>query len=85
MDNDSYLKTLRNSEAWFEQAFAQKMVADKILVDVIMSEDFVVLLKEDESKLMDFVTLWGECAVSLRYWNRKWIEGCNCQELSRTH
>lgn len=59
MDNDSYLKILRNSEAWFEQAFAQKMVADKILVDVIMSEDFVVTLKEDESKLMDFVSLWG--------------------------
>lgn len=59
MDNDSYLKNLRNSEAWFEQAFAQKMVADKILVDVIMSEDFVVSLKEDESKLMDFVSLWG--------------------------
>jgi len=59
MDNDSYLKILRNSEAWFEQAFAQKMVADKILVDVIMSEDFVVSLKEDESKLMDFVSLWG--------------------------
>lgn len=59
MDNDSYLKILRNSEAWFEQAFAQKMVVDKILVDVIMSEDFVVSLKEDESKLMDFVSLWG--------------------------
>jgi len=59
MDNDSYLKILRNSEAWFEQAFAQKMVADKILVDVIMSEDFVTSLKEDESKLMDFVSLWG--------------------------
>lgn len=59
MDNDSYLKILRNSEAWFVQAFAQKMVADKILVDVIMSEDFVVSLKEDESKLMDFVSLWG--------------------------
>ncbi len=59
MDNDSYLKILRNSEAWFKQAFAQKMVADKILVDVIMSEDFVVSLKEDESKLMDFVSLWG--------------------------
>ena len=59
MDNDSYLKILSNSEAWFEQAFAQKMVADKILVDVIMSKDFVVSLKVDESKLIDFVSLWG--------------------------
>lgn len=59
MDNDSYLKTLRNSEAWFEQAFAQKMVADKILADVIMSEDFMMSLKEDELKLKDFVSLWG--------------------------
>lgn len=59
MDNDSYLKTLKNADAWFEQAFAQKMVADKILVDVIMSEEFVISLKEDESKMMDFVSLWG--------------------------
>lgn len=59
MDNDSYLKILRNSEAWFEQAFAQKMVADKILVDIIMSKEFMVPLKEEESKLIDYVSLWG--------------------------
>lgn len=29
MNNDDYLKKLKDPEAWFDYAFAQKMVADK--------------------------------------------------------
>lgn len=36
MNNDDYLIKLKDPEVWFEHAFAQKMVADKLLVDVIM-------------------------------------------------
>ncbi len=58
MNNDDYLKILKDPEVWFEHAFAQKMVADKLLVDVIMKKDFLLSLRK-ESNLNKYVTLWS--------------------------
>jgi hypothetical protein len=48
MDKEKYIETLKNPNAWFRQAFAQKMVADKLLVDVIMNKDFLRSLKDEK-------------------------------------
>ena len=40
-DVEVYLKTLKNPNTWFIQAFEQKLVADKILADVIMNKAFI--------------------------------------------
>ena len=40
-DVEDYLKTLKNPNTWFRQAFEQKLVADMILADVIMNKDFI--------------------------------------------
>lgn len=58
MNNDDYLIKLKNPEVWFEHAFAQKMVADKLLVDVIMKKDFLLSLRK-ESNLNKYVALWS--------------------------
>lgn len=58
MNNDDYLKKLKDPEVWFEHAFAQKMVADKLLVDVIMKKDFLLSLRK-ESNLSKYVALWS--------------------------
>ena len=58
MNNDDYLKRLKDPEVWFEHAFAQKMVADKLLVDVIMKKDFLQSLRK-ESNLNKYVALWS--------------------------
>lgn len=62
MNNDDYLKKLKDPEVWFEHAFAQKMVADKLLVDVIMKKDFLMSLRK-ESNLNKYVTLWSNYLV----------------------
>ena len=58
MEGEDYIKTLKDPDTWFRQAFAQKMVADKILADVIMNKDFLRSLK-NSSNLLKFSTLWG--------------------------
>lgn len=58
MNNDDFLKMLKNPEVWFEYAFAQKMVADKLLVDVIMKKDFLLSVRK-EANLNKYVTLWS--------------------------
>ena len=58
MNNDDYLKRLKDPEVWFEHAFAQKMVADKLFVDVIMKKDFLQSLRK-ESNLNKYVALWS--------------------------
>ena len=58
MDKQAYISTLKNPNIWFEQAFSQKMVADKILNEVIMKRDFIVKLKETQD-YDDFVGLWS--------------------------
>lgn len=58
MNNDDYLKKLKNPELWFKHAFAQKMVADKLFVDVIMKKDFLLSLRK-ESNMNKYVTLWS--------------------------
>ena len=58
MNNDDYLKKLKDPEVWFEHAFAQKMVADKLFVDVIMKKDFLQSLRK-ESNLNKYVALWS--------------------------
>lgn len=58
MNNENYLNRLKDPDTWFEHAFAQKMVADKLLVDVIMKKDFLLSLKE-KSNLNKYTTLWG--------------------------
>lgn len=58
MNNDNFLKNLKNPDVWFDYAFAQKMVADKLLVDVIMKKDFLLSLRK-ESNLFKYTTLWS--------------------------
>jgi len=58
MKNEDYLNRLKDPEVWFEHAFAQKMVADKLFVDVIMKKDFLLSLK-DKTNLNKYTTLWG--------------------------
>lgn len=58
MEGEDYIKTLKDPDIWFRQAFDQKMVADKILADVIMNKDFLRSLKKT-SNLLKFSTLWG--------------------------
>lgn len=58
MNNEEYLEILNNPDNWFEQAFAQKMVADKLLVDVIMNKDFLNGLK-DAHNMSKFIALWA--------------------------
>ena len=55
---DDYLKTLKDSNTWFRQAFDQKLVADKILADVILNKDFLKSLKEPKN-FLKFSALWG--------------------------
>lgn len=57
MNNEEYLEILNNPDSWFEQAFAQKMVADKLLVDVIVNKDFLNGLK-DAHNMSKFIALW---------------------------
>lgn len=54
MEGEDYIKTLKDPDTWFRQAFAQKMVAD----DVIMNKDFLRSIK-NSSNLLKFSTLWG--------------------------
>lgn len=58
MNNEEYLEILNNPDSWFEQAFAQKMVADKLLVDVIVNKDFLNGLK-DAHNMSKFIALWA--------------------------
>ena len=58
MGIEDYIKTLKCPDTWFRQAFAQKMVADKILADIIMNKDFLRSLKKTPN-LLTFSTLWG--------------------------
>lgn len=58
MNKEEYLETLNNPNNWFDQAFAQKMVADKLLVDVIMNKDFLKSL-DDNHNMSKFITLWS--------------------------
>ena len=58
LNNDNYLKILKNPEVWFEHAFAHKIVADKILVDVIMKKDFLLSLRKEQN-LNRYVILWS--------------------------
>ena len=55
---DDYLKTLKDPNTWFRQAFDQKLVADKILADVILNKDFLKSLKEPKN-FLKFSALWG--------------------------
>ena len=57
MNKEDFLNRLKDPNAWFEQAFGQKMVADKILVDVLMNKDFLLSLK-GMSNLSNYSTLW---------------------------
>ena len=50
MGIEDYIKTLKCPDTWFRQAFAQKMVADKILADIIMNKDFLRSLKKTPKK-----------------------------------
>ena len=58
MDKQAYISTLKNPNSWFDQAFSQKMVADKILNEVIMKREFLVKLKETQD-YDDFIGLWS--------------------------
>jgi len=58
MNNEEYLKILNNPDSWFEQAFAQKMVADKLLVNVIMNKNFLESITDDHN-ISKFTTLWA--------------------------
>lgn len=58
MNKEEYLETLNDPKNWFDQAFAQKMVADKLLVDVIMNKDFLKSL-DDDHNMSKFITLWA--------------------------
>lgn len=58
MNNEKYLEILNNPDSWFEQAFAQKMVADKLLVNVIMNKDFLNSL-DDDHNMSKFIILWS--------------------------
>lgn len=58
MNNEEYLEILNNPDSWFEQAFAQKMVADKLLVNVIMNKEFLESLS-DNHNTSKFTTLWA--------------------------
>lgn len=48
MNKEAYISTLKNPKSWFDQAFSQKMVADKILNEIIMNREFIVKLKETQ-------------------------------------
>lgn len=58
MDKEKYIETLKNSTTWFRYAFEQKLVADKILADVILKKDFVSSLKA-KNDFTVFSVLWG--------------------------
>lgn len=58
MNNEEYLEILNNPDSWFEQAFAQKMVADKLLVNVIMNKEFLESLTDDHN-ISKFTILWA--------------------------
>ena len=58
MDKEAYISTLKNPNSWFDQAFSQKMVADKILNEIIMNREFIVKLKETQD-YDEFVGLWA--------------------------
>ena len=58
MNKETYINTLKNPNSWFDQAFLQKMVADKILNEVIMKKEFLVKLKETQD-YNEFVGLWS--------------------------
>ena len=63
MNNEEYLEILNNPDNWFEQAFAQKMVADKLLVNVIMNKDVLNGLK-DAHNMSKFIALWAmRCSI----------------------
>ena len=66
MGIEDYIKILKCPDTWFRQAFAQKMVADKILADIIMNKDFLRSLKKTPN-LLTFSTLnvTRTCPLSL--------------------
>lgn len=55
---DDYLKTLKDPNTWFRQAFDQKYVADKILADVILNRDFIRRQKA-KNDFTKFSSLWA--------------------------
>ena len=58
MNNEEYLEILNNPDSWFEQAFAQKMVADKLLVNVIMNKEFLESITDDHN-ISKFTIFWA--------------------------
>lgn len=62
MGKEDYLRTLQDPEAWFKQAFGQKMVADKLLHDVILKRDFLMKMKDNDD-YSDYVHLWGNALL----------------------
>ena len=57
MDKEEYIETLKNPNTWFRYAFEQKLVADKILADVILNKDFVSSQKA-KNDFTEFSALW---------------------------
>lgn len=62
MKKEDYLRTLQNPEAWFKQAFGQKMVADKLLHDVILKREFIINM-EKKDDYSDYVHVWGNALL----------------------
>jgi len=64
MKKEDYIAVLYNPDSWFKQAFAQKLVADKLLNNVIITKEFLLPIKETLD-YSDFVYLW--CAALFHY------------------
>ena len=58
MTNDDYINSLMNPNLCFRQAFSQKMIADKILHEIILNKDFLQLMQQSHD-FSDFANLWG--------------------------
>lgn len=58
MDRFDYLEKLKNCNVWFDYSLNQQNVAERILYDCIMKEDFLLSLKDGDNQ-DEFVTLWS--------------------------
>ncbi len=58
MNKEEYLKKMKDYNVWFDYSKSQKNVADKILYNCILDNEFLKNLKDDKD-YNEFQTLWS--------------------------
>ena len=58
MNKEEYISTILDPNSWFKHAFGQKLVADKLLHNVIITHEVLDPIRY-HSDTSDYVVLWS--------------------------